>query len=98
MSIQPYIQQVICDKKVNWAEYNALDLGIFRKGKLNLVGGDISLRYNFLNRQLKYFNIYDSWLKIPPTDKFNSYKNKIVVFRSTRFRNHKINFTPLKNF
>lgn len=98
MNIQPYIQQVICQKQISWGDYGALDLGIFRKGKINLVGGDISLRYNFLRRQLNYFNIYQPWLKVPQTDKFKQYKNKIVVFRTTRYRNHKIDYSLLKKY
>lgn len=98
LSIQPYIRQVICQEKVSWGDYHALDLGIFRKGKLNLVGGDISLRYNFLRRQLRYYNIYQPWLIVPQSDKFNSYKDKIVVFRTTRYRNNKVDFSLLKQF
>lgn len=98
MAIQPYVRQVMCQKKISWGDYGALDLGIFRKGKVNMACGDISLRYNFIRRQLNYYNVYQPWLVVPQTDKFNQFKKKIVIFRSPRYRNNKVNYSPLRQF
>jgi hypothetical protein len=93
LKLQPYIKNVVCEKEVDFKTYNAIDLGQFRNGRVNILTGDITQRYNFINRQLKYFNIYDSWLKLPKTIlNYDHFKNKIVVFRTNRYRNSKINY------
>ena len=96
LKIQPYIKNVICEKSLNLNNYDALDLGGFRNGKINMCAGDISLRYNFLKRSLNYYNVYQPWLHIDKNEKFDWARNKIVVFRSPRYRHNKISYTFLK--
>ena len=95
--LQPYIGNLICQKRVDWASFKALDLGIIRKGRIDMNRGDISIRNNFLRRQMSYYNLYQPWLIVPQNDNFNYMRNKIVVFRSNRYNNNRMNYSCLKD-
>lgn len=98
IKIQPYIKKLICQPRIPFGNYGALDLGIIRKGRVNMNNGDISLRYRFLRRQFEYYSLEQPWLVVPETQKFNDLKDKIIVFRTSRYRNVKVSYRHLNKY
>jgi len=97
--LQPYIRSCTVEEKVDWESASALDLGIIRKGKVDMGKGDIIYRYHFLRRQPNYYNSEDPWLIVDKTEsKFDFMKGKICVFRSPRYRNDMVNFSSLRKY
>ena len=91
---QTYIKEVRTAHCIDWT--GALDLGIIRKGKVSMDKGDIVLRYRFLDRQLEYYDNEDPWIVLPKDVRYDTFKNKIVIFRSDRYLNDRVNYKVLK--
>lgn len=101
LMLQPYIGELHIDKQSPWVGANALDLGIIRKGRVNMNNGDITRRYRFLRRLPEYFDASGKWLRVDgyENSKYDWIEGKIGVFRTTRYRNRKIaNYNALKPF
>lgn len=73
---------------------NVLDLDVIRNGKINLSAGNIKSYY------YKFFGLIDkhsrNWLTPAKAD--NLHTHKIVIGRSTRYINQKIDYTLLNDF
>lgn len=91
---QSYIKEVRTADCIDWT--GALDLGIIRKGKVDMAKGDIVLRYRFLDRQLEYYDNEDPWIVLPKDSNYDKFKKKIVIFRSGRYLNERVNYRVLK--
>ena len=100
LETQPYFNEILCFKNtIDFGGlYKAFDLGGIRKKYVNMKNGDIQLRYNHLYRTLKHFQLNDPWIILNKNQKYDFAKNKIIVFRSTRYRNNNVNFNPLKQY
>lgn len=101
LSFQPYFEKIICEEHIDFGKYGALDLGAIRKDKVDMGRGDIVYRYRYLRPVRNFYRAEDPWIILP--EKINQsmycdFKDKIVVFRSFRYNNNKINYSALKPF
>lgn len=100
LQTQPYFNQIQCFKgRVDFGNlFKAFDLGGIRKKYVDMAKGDIQLRYNHLYRTLKHFELNDPWIVLPKNEKYNFANNKIIVFRTPRYRNNRTNYQGLKKY
>jgi hypothetical protein len=99
LNTQPCIKSVNAQRSFNNDEKkNCINLGAFRDGRVQIGRGDCMLRYRYLKRMPVYYNLEAPWLEVPKEDKYNHLQNKIVVFRSHRYRNKRMNYVPLKPY
>lgn len=92
LALQPYIKALHIERSVDWGGAHALDLGIIRKGRVNMKQGDITRRYRFLRRLPDYYDASDPWLIVDGANdpKYDWLEGRIAVFRTSRYRNRKI--------
>lgn len=95
---QPYFEKIVCEKRIDFGPLGALDLGKMRKGYVDMYKGDIVLRYRFEHRTIDFYDCEDPWIILPKDENYNQYKDKIIVFRSSRYHNHKVNYSILKKY
>ena len=102
LRLQPYIGELrIKLNESALAGTDALDLGIIRKGRVNMNSGDITRRYRFLRRLPDYFDASTRWLVVDGHDasEYDWLEGKIAVFRTSRYRNRRIlNYNSLKPY
>lgn len=100
LKLQPYIKKCMVERKIPFGNFGALDLGIIRKGRVDMAKGDIVYRYHFLRRLPQYYNSESPWLVLGDYDenKYSFAKGKIIVFRSSRYRNTNVDFSILKKY
>jgi hypothetical protein len=99
LNTQPCIKSVNAQRSFNSDEKRTcINLGAFRDGRVQIGRGDCMLRYRYLKRMPMYYNLEAPWLEVPKEDKYNHLQNKIVVFRSHRYRNRRMSYAPLKPY
>ena len=101
LSTQKYLNQILVfEHRIDFGTlYNAIDLGQIRKKLVDMKKGDIQLRYHFIYRTLKHYKLDDPWIILNKDQKYKQFNNKIIVFRTSRYRNRSIlNYNMLKKY
>lgn len=99
LSTQPCIKTVNAQRSFKDDEKRqCVNLGAFRQGKVQIGKGDCMLRYRYLKRTPIYYNLEAPWLKVAHDDNYSHIGEKIVVFRSHRYRNRRMSYSPLKPY